>query len=607
MAVTQPERVAHDYAFENGVLHRIACFELPDMPARVRTAYESLSFLREPEQRLKRYLGDDATPDADTAPKESRLRLAWLVSLMTKDNAIAQDWFQDCPVLAKGFVVGVSHFDLHCLEEAIRLLWTFERTIAAPAPNAPDANGLFDTLHKRYQGLVCITTAARILIEARRRNIPAKRLSVFMDVYQFGYGTQRRRFQASKSGETPRISGLLTTYKPMATDILRQNGLPTPDNAIVPTLDAALKWVANKGTPVVVKPTSQDMGTGVTINITTPDELRTAFESAKKYGRVMVEQQIPGEETRIVVIGGQVLAAYKVVCAFVVGDGQKTIGQLAREKHAARQRNPDTTGKAFVDPTSAEAGELLTRQGCTAETVPEKGRTVRLSDVANAGRGGERVLLDLSDFHPDNLRMAQRAAALFDIDFAGVDYITEDISASFLTGKGAINEVNISPALPFADLGNIFFDHSYKDGRNGAISISVIVGDLSEPDGEAIRHAFFDTEPLSGKIAVLNNQVFSEQGPDPRTGQNQPGLWESALADGRAQSALLHITPDQLNALGFPVCYFDRLFFLAEPPATTPAIANNASIMAVAKACGGECGVASLDEILLQLGREPRD
>jgi len=141
----------------------------------------------------------------------------------------------------------------------------------------------------------------------------------------------------------------------------------------------------------------------------------------------------------------------------------------------------------------------------------------------------------------------------------------------------------------------------YRDGKNGAISITVIVGDLPESEVAALNDVWFAAASEARQITVLNKQVFTEQGLEPWTSRTPHGIWESALVDGRAQRALLHISVDQLSSHGFPVTYFDHVFFLPDPDGSAPRSASDRSIRAVAEACGGACTVASLDEILKQL------
>ena len=105
MAVNHPTRIASEYVFESGTLHKIACFEFPDMPNPVRAAYETLSFIQNPdgflERFLERFLGDNAKPAPDPATAGSRLRLTWLVSLMTRKNLIALECVSGLPGFGK--------------------------------------------------------------------------------------------------------------------------------------------------------------------------------------------------------------------------------------------------------------------------------------------------------------------------------------------------------------------------------------------------------------------------------------------------------------------------------------------------------------------------
>jgi len=66
--------------------------------------------------------------------------------------------------------------------------------------------------------------------------------------------------------------------------------------------------------------------------------------------------------------------------------------------------------------------------------------------TANISTGGTAV--DVTDIiHPDNARVAVRAARAFGLDVAGVDFLSTDISRSYKENGGAICEINASPGL----------------------------------------------------------------------------------------------------------------------------------------------------------------
>ena len=95
---------------------------------------------------------------------------------------------------------------------------------------------------------------------------------------------------------------------------------------------------------------------------------------------------------------------------------------------------------------------LLTEAGLFMNDVLTKGRTVALRSAANVSTGG--LPIDITDqVHPDNRKMAERAAKGIGLDIAGIDFMTTDITRSYHEVGGGIIEINARPGLdiPYRD------------------------------------------------------------------------------------------------------------------------------------------------------------
>src|SRR5690606_5738302 len=98
---------------------------------------------------------------------------------------------------------------------------------------------------------------------------------------------------------------------------------------------------------VVVKPIDGEQGKGITVNLTSSEEMETAIENASHFGeRVLLEQFCEGKDLRIVVINHQVVAAALRKPATVVGDGQSTITELIEKQ--SRRRAAATGGESRI-------------------------------------------------------------------------------------------------------------------------------------------------------------------------------------------------------------------------------------------------------------------
>jgi len=91
-------------------------------------------------------------------------------------------------------------------------------------------------------------------------------------------------------------------------------GVATPAATLVFSFEEAETAAQSIGYPVVVKPTLEGSSIGVTL-VDQPAELSVAFDSAKQYGPVLVEQKMVGLELAATVIGGTVLPLVSMIPA----------------------------------------------------------------------------------------------------------------------------------------------------------------------------------------------------------------------------------------------------------------------------------------------------
>lgn len=227
-------------------------------------------------------------------------------------------------------------------------------------------------------------------------------------------------------------------------DLLSRCGLPLPATELYSDEATAQRFLALHGR-IVVKPTDQSHGNGVSTNITTDRALAQAVMSARIHSDfVMLQAQCPGKDHRILVIDGKMKAAAYRRQPFVVGDGISTIAQLIEAKNSHPHRGEGYKAPLTrIDPVLATeylgGGEALAR-------VPANGETVELLGTANTGKGGEAV--DVTDIvHPEIVRIAVEAAAELELGIAGIDIMTEDITKSPQESPAYIIEVNASPGL----------------------------------------------------------------------------------------------------------------------------------------------------------------
>ncbi len=319
---------------------------------------------------------------------------------------------------------------------------------------------------------------------AEERRIPWIRLNE-QSLIQFGHGRFQQRIQATITSRTPHIAVELASDKEETNRLLANLGLPVPRQRLVQREDDAVAAAERIGYPVVVKPYNANHGRGISIHLTSEEQVRGAFELAREHSRsVIVESFITGEDHRMLVINGELVAVSKRVPGHVVGDGVHSIEELVEEVNRDPRRGIGHEKVLTRLVFDHQADTLLAARGYNRETVPEAGERVFLRSTGNLSTGGTAT--DLTDVvHPDNVGMAVRAVRAIGLDIGGVDFLTSDITESYKDVGGAICEVNAAPGFRMhmapsegrpRDVAGPVMDMLFPPGTPSRIPIAAVTG-----------------------------------------------------------------------------------------------------------------------------------
>lgn len=351
-------------------------------------------------------------------------------------------------------------------------------------------------------------STASLVKAAEERNIPWIRLNRY-SLVQLGHACYGKRIQATITSETRHIGVEIASDKEETNKLLGDLGLPVAKQKLVYSERAAIRAAKRIGLPVVIKPLNANHGRGVSINLTTDDEICTAFENARIHSRaVIVENFLSGFDHRLLVVDGNLVAASKRVPGHVIGDGEKTIEELIEIVNSDPRRGIGHAKVLTVLELDYQANRLLELLGLTKDSVPEEGRTVYLRSTGNLSTGGTAV--DVTDImHPDNRAMAERSARAIGLDVCGVDFLTDDISVSYKVGGGGICEVNAAPGFRMhvapsegtpRDVAGPVMDMLFPEGSPSRIPICSITGTNGKTTtARMVSHIF----KMTGKVTGL--------------------------------------------------------------------------------------------------------
>ncbi|MGY1631652.1 N-acetylglutaminylglutamine synthetase [Geodermatophilus sp. SYSU D01186] len=275
-------------------------------------------------------------------------------------------------------------------------------------------------------GLDRLNPYARILAdEALRRGIRVEVTDAASGEMRFTLGARSVLTRESLSELTTAVAMSRCDDKRVTRRIMAGAGVRVPVGVEVAgdDLGAALALLERFG-ELVVKPAHGEQGRGITVGVSDEPGLRSAVAFARQHcPDVLVEELVPGEDLRVVVIDHQVVAAAVRRPATVVADGVSDVTTLIRR--TSRRRERATGGESRI-PLDATTAAVVASAGWAMDDVPPEGTTIRVRRTANLHTGG--TIEDVTDrLHPEIAEAAVRASRAIGIPVTGLDFLVPDL------------------------------------------------------------------------------------------------------------------------------------------------------------------------------------
>lgn len=327
-------------------------------------------------------------------------------------------------------------------------------------------------------------STASLVRAAESRNIPWLRLNT-QSLVQLGHGRHKQLVQATITSKTSYIAVETASDKDETNKILAARGLPVPRQELVRSEERAISAANKIGFPVVTKPFNGNHGRGISIRLMNDSEVRQGFLVAQEHSSsVIVESFLEGEDHRLLVVDGKLVAATRRTPGHVVGDGVSTVTQLVEIVNQDPRRGVGHEKVLTRLEIDDQALAMLGRAELTPDSVIEAGRVVLLRSTANLSTGGTAT--DVTDIiHPDNRDMAVRAIQAIGLDVGGVDFLCPDISRSHREVGGGICEVNAAPGFRMhvapsegtpRDVAGPVIDMLFPPGTPSRVPIAAVTG-----------------------------------------------------------------------------------------------------------------------------------
>lgn len=381
---------------------------------------------------------------------------------------------------------------------------------------------------------------------------------------QLGQGKFQRRIEATTMDSTSAIGCGIAKDKERTKKILHEHGIPVPYGRSVYSFEEAVAEAEKQGYPVVIKPLDGNHGRGVTTNISNEEELREAFDTAKRISSyVLIEHYLHGYDFRVLVIDHKFEAAALREPAYVVGNGKSTVEELVEEINQDPNRGEGHEKVLTKILINDETDYVLDQQGHKLADVIEEGKKVYVRQTANLSSGGTAV--DVTDkVHPHNISMVERISRIVDLDVMGIDIIAETLDKPLLEQNSGIIEINCGPGFRMhlspsegkpREVGKAVVDMLFPEGAPHSIPICAITGTNGKTTTTRLISHILN---LSGCVVGMSSTgaVVVNNVPILKGDYSGPLGAKSVMMDATVDHAVLEVARGGIlrRGLGFQLC-----------------------------------------------------
>lgn len=275
-------------------------------------------------------------------------------------------------------------------------------------------------------------------------------------IFKAKYKNQEQLFFYQVPPQTTALGLYATDDKNVTNMLLRRAQIQVPKGYFISKLDP-LEYYQDVfdalQKPLVVKPNLGTHGSLVHVGITDKNQFIEIVKNVLTFSRdsfagAIVEEMFAGQEYRILFGDNRVIGVINRVPANIIGNGQNTINELIHLKN----QHPVRVGSGKFIKEDDEMHEMLDQHHYTLDSILPTGEQLFFKKVSNFSQGGD--IIDATDLiHPSVAEIAKKVVeALPGIAWAGIDFMTKDITQAQTPETYSILEVNWSPGLDLHDM-----------------------------------------------------------------------------------------------------------------------------------------------------------
>ena len=274
-------------------------------------------------------------------------------------------------------------------------------------------------------------------------------------VFEIRRGDVRTLVQQNSTAIDDLITHCVVRTKAVAYRLLVERGIPVPRHCVFTPAEIgrAMEFLDETGECVVKPSDDSGGGFGVTTGVRGRMQLTQAVRSAARHSStLLIEEQVAGDNIRLLYLDGELLDAVHRRPPGVFGDGQSTLEELIRNENRRRLANPMRAHAPIH--FDLDLRHTLKKQGHRLGSIPSRGFRVKIKTATNENSSDDNESVKVCDSVISDGARAARAAG---VRLAGVDILTPDPSSSLRKAGGVVIDVNSPPGY--------FWHYRKRDGE----------------------------------------------------------------------------------------------------------------------------------------------
>ncbi len=316
---------------------------------------------------------------------------------------------------------GASFLDLSVIHDNAQAIALYEKLGFERVPffTVKRKNPINETLYSGPDVDTALNPYAKIIVkEARRRGIHVEVTDAEGGFFRLSHGGRSIHCRESLSDLTSAVAMSICDDKAVTRRFVGAAGVRVPEQIAADVGGDGIGAFLDGHGKVVVKPARGEQGRGIAVGLSTPEDVNAAIETAREISdRVLIEEYVPGDDLRLVVINFRLVAAAVRRPACVVGDGRRPIRALIEAQ--SRRRAAATGGESSI-PLDMETERTISEAGYGIDAILPEGEELQVRKTANLHTGG--TIHDVTDcVHPVLVDAGIRAARAIDIPVVGID------------------------------------------------------------------------------------------------------------------------------------------------------------------------------------------